>query len=128
MLRNRIQAPLAAAALAAASFTAGQVQNPPRIDPVQMEMQAAIAELDGRIEFLETFVESQADAGEALDKAVKDAETMGFTAGINPESRVALLKGLRAQAESLKSGKSEAEGDEAPKSGRRSERGKRRSR
>ena len=126
MLRNRTTAPLAAAALAAASFTAGQVQTP-KVDPATLEMQAQIAEFEGRIDFLETFVAAQAKAGAELAKSLSDARAKGFTAGINPESREALLAGLGAQAEAMKTGEAAPDDEyEAPRSRRRSERGKRR--
>jgi hypothetical protein len=47
------------------------------------------------------YLAAQADAAAALVTALADAEKKGFTFGINPESRVALLQGFRAYCEEL---------------------------
>lgn len=125
MLRNRLNASLAATALVAGSFTAARVQTP-QADPAVEELKAQVAELEGRVDFLEAFAKNQAAAGAELATALSTSEAKGFTAGINPESREVLLSGLRAQADAMKTGAGEKkEGDDEKPTGRR---GTRRSR
>jgi hypothetical protein len=60
------------------------------------------------IELLLAWARAQTKAAQKLQSAVEDARAKGFTAGINPESRVALLDGLSALGDALKAGMPDA--------------------
>ena len=112
MLRQRFNAPIAVTALVA-GFFAGWQEETPSLDPQVAEMKSLVTALEERVAFLEAFAEGQADAGEKLATALTNSEKKGFTAGINPQSREILLKGLRAQAEAMQSGKNKGKEEEA---------------
>ncbi len=57
---------------------------------------AKVEALEKRVEVLEKYSQAQAKAAEVLAKALEESDAQGFTYGINPESRKALLAGLRA--------------------------------
>ena len=95
------------------------------MDPAFKALKAEVTALTKKVEGFEKFLESQAAAGKSLEAALTRAKAEGFTAGINPSSREALLGGLRAQAEAMQSGA--AKKSDAPKE-RGSMRGKRRPR
>lgn len=96
------------------------------MDPEFKKLKVQVDELSKKVESFETYLAGQAAAGKSLEAAVSRARAEGFTAGINPSSREALLGGLTAQAEAMKSaGASKA--PDAPKK-KESMRGKRRQR
>ncbi len=78
-----------------------------RVDALEAELQRsqrAMAALEAeqaaaaaRLRQMETYLASQAGAARTLATVLDDVERLGFTAGINPDSRVRLLAGLRAQ-------------------------------
>jgi hypothetical protein len=89
-------------------------------------LKTQVEELTKKVESFEAFLEGQAAAGKTLEAAISRAQAEGFTAGINPSSREALLGGLRAQAEAMKAAGASKTSD-APKK-KESMRGKRRQR
>ena len=54
-----------------------------------------LAEVRGLVDQTVSYLESQADAGTALEKKLGEVEANGFTAGQNYRSRELLLEGLR---------------------------------
>lgn len=54
-----------------------------------------------KVEETATYLNAQADAAATLVEALRDAEKKGFTFGINPESRVALLQGFQTFCDGL---------------------------
>ncbi|MBI5433839.1 MAG: hypothetical protein HZA52_13490 [Planctomycetes bacterium] len=68
------------------------------------DLETLRAELkDANQKLVETFsyLNAQADAAQHLNDALLDADKKGFTFGINPDSRVALLQGFQAYCEGL---------------------------
>lgn len=90
-------------------------------------LKTQVEELTKKVESFESFLEGQAAAGKALEAAIARAQAEGFTAGINPSSREALLSGLKAQAEAMKAAGASKSSDSAPEK-KGSMRGKRRQR
>lgn len=58
---------------------------------------AELAETKGALEQVVKYLDAQAQNAKAMEAVLDDAEKKGFTAGINYESREALLKGWREQ-------------------------------
>ncbi|MBI5364288.1 MAG: hypothetical protein HZA53_14000 [Planctomycetes bacterium] len=96
------------AAAAALSFA----QSPPskidgkkdaaalELDALRMKcdaLGAELAETKGALEQVVKYLEAQAQTAKAMEKVLDDAEAKGFTFGINPDSRIALLAGWRDQ-------------------------------
>ena len=96
------------------------------LDPAVAALKTEVQELTKKVETFEKFLAAQATAGKTLEGAIARAEAEGFTAGINPSSREALLGGLKAQAEAMKAG-ADSKAADAPKE-KNSMRGKRRQR
>ena len=67
-----------------------------------------------RHEALLAWARAQGDAAKALQDVLADAREKGFTAGINPASREALLAGFDALATSLRKPTSSATPETAP--------------
>lgn len=113
-----------AVAVAGWSFAGLSTTQDPAPKPVSLEAEVAklksevadlkqkheteLAKQRSEIDFLTTWVKTQAQAGTTLQGVLDDSRDKGFTAGINPESRIALLGGLQSFAESMKSGVPEA--------------------
>ena len=66
------------------------------------ELGRSLAEERARTEALVTWARSQGTAAVAFQTTLQDAREKGFTAGINPASREALLAGFEALAASLR--------------------------
>ena len=83
----------------------GQGTDPKR-DAVAQELEALrlqndalgaeLAATKGTIEQVVKYLEVQAESAKAMTAVLDDSELKGFTFGINPESRIALLAGWRA--------------------------------
>ena len=128
MMRQQSIATCALGALAATALSFG-LQAPLQQQGNQdvKALQAKVDELAKTVEYLETFADAQAEAGEALLDALKRSEAEGFTAGINPKSREILLEGLRGSASAMQAAKSKSEDDEE-KDDKPTRRGRRRGR
>ena len=57
-------------------------------------LRGQVEELQSRVDGIETYLQSQAKAHGELAKSLQASKEAGFTAGINPNSREVLLKGL----------------------------------
>lgn len=124
MITKPIAVTCALGAMVFSSFTPAPVSQ--EMDPEFIALKTRVDELTKKVETFEKFLTVQAEAGKTLESAVARAQAEGFTAGINPSSREALLGGLKAQAEAMKSAASEKESSTPAKRG--SMRGKRRQR
>lgn len=60
------------------------------------ELRLEVAETQDLLALTTTYLEAQAKAAKSLEATLKQAESLGFTAGINPNSRETLLSGWRA--------------------------------
>ena len=123
MITKPIATACALGAMIATSLSSAPVSQD--VDPQVTGLESQVQALTEKVANLEEFVKAQAVAGKALSGALERAEAGGFTAGINPGSREALLGGLRTQAEAMQVGL-DSKKEEAPKE-RGSMRGKRRS-
>ena len=61
------------------------------------DLKQEIADLEARIEALETYAQAQAKAATALSRSLDTSEDEGFVPGINFRSREVLLAAWRAQ-------------------------------
>jgi hypothetical protein len=67
-------------------------------DAGQPTTEMRVEELEKRVDELENYLKAQSKAAAALTVALDKSEKEGFTYGINPASREALLAGLRQSA------------------------------
>jgi hypothetical protein len=105
------------AALCTATFVAPQSgdveQKVGALEKRVAELTAEIAELkkapsgaeatEKALEELRGALRAQGDAAARLASALDDSQAKGFTYGINPDSRVALLQGFREYCDAVKS-------------------------
>jgi len=68
------------------------------------ELRLEVAETQDLLALTATYLEAQAKAAKSLEATLTEAEALGFTAGINSNSRVALLKGWRSYLGDQQSG------------------------
>ncbi len=90
--------PVAAAGLIAVqgmSQSAPLAQDPESGDETNA-LAAQVALLEARIDGLETYIQKQAKAAEALNGSIDAAVDAGFTAGINFKAREILVRGWKA--------------------------------
>ena len=80
---------------------------------------AQLAQTKTQIEQVLKYLETQAESAKAMSVVLDDSEQKGFTYGINPDSRIALLAGWRAQLEAMQkdvpTGKPPAKAEDAKK-------------
>ena len=121
------------AAAAALSFAQNPQPKPDgKKDAGAMELEAVRAKCDAlaaelaeskkSLEQVVKYLDLQAQQAKAMELVLDDAEAKGFTYGINPDSRTALLKGWRGQCAALQTdvpklgpAKKDAEAKPAPK-------------
>jgi len=66
------------------------------VDARRDQLEDRVVALEAKVEKIESYLGDQAKAAAALDKKLDESEKAGFTYGINPSSREALLAGFRA--------------------------------
>ena len=65
----------------------------------QEALEVQVQELEKRVQDLENYAKAQSEAAAVLSEKLELSDKEGFTYGINPNSRVALLEGLRKTAD-----------------------------
>lgn len=118
-MKYQISLVVLSAALLASSFAfnaRAQVQDPvqQRLDAIQrdiLDSRAKVEQMSEEFKLLrktiedsQKYIEAQSKAAKAMSEVLDDSEKQGFTYGINPGSREALLKGWREELGVLQQG------------------------
>jgi hypothetical protein len=96
------------AAVAALAFAApARTTDDPKKDAKAQELEelrlkcdaleATVAENKTKLDQVLKYLNAQAEAARSMQATLDDSEQQGFTYGINPNSRIVLLEGWRAQ-------------------------------